>query len=166
MFYRRRTNSHKAWTQGTNPITQRSSYSSSNGNLTHQRQTASPRPNQKESNTSDNHAHDRLVFLFASFIVSLVALPPAISIDSELLSRVCKPRLQQSPEINSLVFSLLHLLSQMKSPSCSRWYSAPRKRANSARTVLVMSQPRSWALRPNTSCPLRSRMSSIYQFQT
>ncbi|KAJ5333692.1 SM domain found in ataxin-2 [Penicillium brevicompactum] len=64
----RRTNSHKAWTQGTNPITQRSSYSSSNGNLTHQRQTASPRPNQKESNTSDNHAHDRLVFLFASFI--------------------------------------------------------------------------------------------------
>ncbi|CAI7579023.1 unnamed protein product [Penicillium viridicatum] len=64
----RRTNSHKAWTQGTNPITQRSSYTSSNGNMTHQKQSGSPRPNQKESNTPDSHAHDRLVFLFASFI--------------------------------------------------------------------------------------------------
>ncbi|KAJ5151904.1 hypothetical protein N7492_010199 [Penicillium capsulatum] len=62
----RRTNSHKAWTQGTNPITQRSSFSS-NGNMA-QRQTGSPRPGQKESNTPDSHAHDRLVFLFASFI--------------------------------------------------------------------------------------------------
>ncbi|KAJ5802426.1 uncharacterized protein N7503_004876 [Penicillium pulvis] len=62
----RRTNSHKAWTQGTNPITQRSSHSSSNGNMA--RQSGSPRPNQKESNTPDSHAHDRLVFLFASFI--------------------------------------------------------------------------------------------------
>ncbi|KAJ5587814.1 SM domain found in ataxin-2 [Penicillium hispanicum] len=63
----RRTNSHKAWTQGTNPITQRSSYSSSNGNMA-QRQSGPPRPGQKESNTPDHHAHDRLVFLFASFI--------------------------------------------------------------------------------------------------
>ncbi|CAG8031952.1 unnamed protein product [Penicillium nalgiovense] len=63
----RRTNSHKAWTQGTNPITQRSSYPSSNGNMTHQKQSGSSRLNQKESNTPDSHAHDRLVFLFASF---------------------------------------------------------------------------------------------------
>ncbi|CEJ60643.1 hypothetical protein PMG11_09211 [Penicillium brasilianum] len=62
----RRTNNHKAWTPGTNPITQRSSYASPNGNAT--RQSGSPRPGQKESNTSDSHAHDRLVFLFASFI--------------------------------------------------------------------------------------------------
>ncbi|KAJ5946659.1 hypothetical protein N7454_003498 [Penicillium verhagenii] len=62
----RRTNSHKAWTQGTNPITQRSSHVSSNGNMA--RQSGSPRPNQKESNTPDSHAHDRLIFLFASFI--------------------------------------------------------------------------------------------------
>ncbi|KAJ6150898.1 hypothetical protein N7470_007492 [Penicillium chermesinum] len=61
----RRTNSHKAWSQGTNPITQRSSHS--NGNSA-QRQSGSPRPSQKESNTPENHAHDRLVFLFASFI--------------------------------------------------------------------------------------------------
>ncbi|KAJ5610838.1 hypothetical protein N7510_007557 [Penicillium lagena] len=64
----RRSNSQKAWTQGTNPITQRTSYASSNGNTSHQRQTGSPRPGQKESNTPDSHAHDRLVFLFASFI--------------------------------------------------------------------------------------------------
>ncbi|KAF7719307.1 LsmAD domain-containing protein [Penicillium ucsense] len=62
----RRTNSHRAWTQGTNPITQRPSYASSNGTAT--RQTGSPRPGQKESNTPDSHAHDRLLFLFASFI--------------------------------------------------------------------------------------------------
>ncbi|KAJ5281830.1 hypothetical protein N7478_007202 [Penicillium angulare] len=62
----RRTNSHKAWSQGTNPITQRASHASPNGNVS--RQSGSPRPNQKESNTPDNHAHDRLVFLFASFI--------------------------------------------------------------------------------------------------
>ncbi|KAJ5297877.1 hypothetical protein N7508_008126 [Penicillium antarcticum] len=64
----RRSNSHKAWTQGTNPITQRSSHSTSNGNMAHRGQSGSPRPNQKESNTPDSHAHDRLVFLFASFI--------------------------------------------------------------------------------------------------
>ncbi|CAI7654327.1 unnamed protein product [Penicillium manginii] len=33
-----------------------------------QKQSGSPRPGQKESNTFDNHAHDRLVFLFATFI--------------------------------------------------------------------------------------------------
>ncbi|KAJ5684701.1 uncharacterized protein N7477_001046 [Penicillium maclennaniae] len=60
----RRANSQKAWTQGTNPITQRSSFS--NGNMA--RQSGSPQPGLKESNTPDNHAHDRLLFLFASFI--------------------------------------------------------------------------------------------------
>ncbi|THD00006.1 hypothetical protein EYZ11_000458 [Aspergillus tanneri] len=63
----RRSNSQRAWTQGTNPITQRSSYSQQNGNMS-QKQSPSPRPTAKESNTPDNHAHDRLVFLFTSFI--------------------------------------------------------------------------------------------------
>ncbi|KAI9376800.1 hypothetical protein BJX61DRAFT_3820 [Aspergillus egyptiacus] len=63
----RRSNSQKAWTQGTNPITQRPSYSQQNGsNL--QKPSSSPRPFQKESNNADNHAHDSLVFLFTSFI--------------------------------------------------------------------------------------------------
>lgn len=39
-----------------------------------QKHSGSPRPGQKESNTPDNHAHDRLVFLFASFIVRPVLL--------------------------------------------------------------------------------------------
>jgi hypothetical protein len=34
------------------------------------RQSGSPQPGPKETNTPDNHAHDRLLFLFASFIVS------------------------------------------------------------------------------------------------
>ncbi|KAB8269932.1 hypothetical protein BDV30DRAFT_177399 [Aspergillus minisclerotigenes] len=63
----RRSNSQKAWTQGMNPITQRSSYSQQNGNMA-QKQNAAPKPTSKESNTPDNHAHDRLVFLATSFI--------------------------------------------------------------------------------------------------
>ena len=70
LFPRRRSNSQRAWTQGTNPITQRSSYTQQNGNMS-QKQSPSPRPTPKESNTPDNHAHDRLVFLVTSFIVSL-----------------------------------------------------------------------------------------------
>ncbi|KAF9886121.1 hypothetical protein FE257_012056 [Aspergillus nanangensis] len=69
----RRSNSQKAWTSGTNPITQRSSYAQQNGNLS-QKQSPSPMPTPKESNTSDRHAHDRLVFLFTSFIGSTVTL--------------------------------------------------------------------------------------------
>ncbi|KAI9928641.1 hypothetical protein ASPWEDRAFT_36403 [Aspergillus wentii DTO 134E9] len=61
----RRSNSQKAWSQGTNPITQRASYSQQNGNM---KQSSSPKPASKESNTPDNHAHDRLVFLLTSFI--------------------------------------------------------------------------------------------------
>ncbi|GMF69071.1 unnamed protein product [Aspergillus oryzae] len=71
----RRSNSQKAWTQGMNPITQRSSYSQQNGNMA-QKQNAAPKPTSKESNTPDNHAHDRLVFLVTSFIVSLSTLDP------------------------------------------------------------------------------------------
>ncbi|KAL2817862.1 PAB1 binding protein [Aspergillus granulosus] len=63
----RRSNSQKAWTQGTNPITQRPSYSQQNGSMP-QKSSSSPRPSSNESNTPDNHAHDRLLFLFTSFI--------------------------------------------------------------------------------------------------
>ncbi|KAL2832040.1 hypothetical protein BDW59DRAFT_114728 [Aspergillus cavernicola] len=63
----RRSNSQKAWTQGTNPITQRPSYSQQNGSMS-QKSSPSPNPLSKESNTPDNHAHDRLLFLFTSFI--------------------------------------------------------------------------------------------------
>ncbi|KAL4930109.1 putative PAB1 binding protein (Pbp1) [Aspergillus undulatus] len=63
----RRSNSQKAWTQGTNPITQRPSFSQQNGNM-FQKPSSSPKPPAKESNTPDNHANDRLLFLTASFI--------------------------------------------------------------------------------------------------
>ncbi|KAJ5893886.1 hypothetical protein N7495_005577 [Penicillium taxi] len=62
----RRTNSQKAWTQGTNPITQRASYSQSNGNMS-KHQSGSPRPTQKESITADSPVHDRLARLISSF---------------------------------------------------------------------------------------------------
>ncbi|KAL4969015.1 putative PAB1 binding protein (Pbp1) [Aspergillus stella-maris] len=63
----RRSNSQKAWTQGTNPITQRPSFSNQNGIMS-QKPSTSPKPSVNESNTSDNHANDRLLFLAASFI--------------------------------------------------------------------------------------------------
>ncbi|KAH1503547.1 hypothetical protein KXX52_006007 [Aspergillus fumigatus] len=63
----RRSNSQKAWTQGTNPITQRSSHSPHNGNMT-PKPSISPKPTSRESNTPDQHAHDRLIFLLTSFI--------------------------------------------------------------------------------------------------
>lgn len=55
-----------------------------------QKQSGSPRPGQKESNTADNHAHDRLVFLFASFIVGQVHSVPSRLLADTILSRVCK----------------------------------------------------------------------------
>jgi hypothetical protein len=68
---RRRSNSQKAWTQGANVITQKSSYSQQqqNGAASQQKSVASPKPMAKESNTPDSHAHDRLIFLLTSFIV-------------------------------------------------------------------------------------------------
>ncbi|KAH8693276.1 putative PAB1 binding protein [Talaromyces proteolyticus] len=64
----RRSNSQKAWTQGINPLTQKSS-SQQNGNNSHIKSTPSPKPTaSRESNTPEQHAHDRLVFLLTSFI--------------------------------------------------------------------------------------------------
>ncbi|KAF7588334.1 hypothetical protein BBP40_005862 [Aspergillus hancockii] len=63
----RRSNSQKAWTQGMNPITQRVSYSQQNGNMPQKHNPAS-KSTSKESNTPDNHANDRLLFLVTSFI--------------------------------------------------------------------------------------------------
>lgn len=42
-----------------------------------QKQNVAPKPTSKESNTPDNHAHDRLVFLVTSFIVRLSTRDPA-----------------------------------------------------------------------------------------
>ncbi|KAK2760843.1 hypothetical protein FQN54_002082 [Arachnomyces sp. PD_36] len=66
----RRNNPQKAWTQGTNPITQKPSYSQQNGgNQQQQKSTpASKAMASKETNTPDQHAHDRLLFLLTSFI--------------------------------------------------------------------------------------------------
>ncbi|KAJ9358333.1 hypothetical protein DTO027B9_2524 [Paecilomyces variotii] len=67
----RRNNPPKAWTQGTNPITQKPSYQhqNQNGNVSRQKSTASSKAmSQKETNTPDSHAHDRLIFLITSFI--------------------------------------------------------------------------------------------------
>ncbi|KAL2011709.1 hypothetical protein VTN00DRAFT_4427 [Thermoascus crustaceus] len=77
----RRTNPPKAWTQGTNPITQKPTYPQQNGNVSHQHQKSTSSPKQmapKESNTPDSHAHDRLIFLLTSFI----GLPATITTKS------------------------------------------------------------------------------------
>ncbi|KAI9678159.1 MAG: hypothetical protein M1817_006104 [Caeruleum heppii] len=63
----RRNSSQKAWTQGTNPITQRpSAYHQLNGVKSEQK--VPTKATSKETNTPDKHAHDRLLFLLANFI--------------------------------------------------------------------------------------------------
>ncbi|KAI9819429.1 MAG: hypothetical protein M1832_003992 [Thelocarpon impressellum] len=66
----RRNSTQRAWTQGTNPITQRSAaYAQSNGAATQPRGASRPMAApSKESNTPDKHANDRMVFLLANFI--------------------------------------------------------------------------------------------------
>lgn len=66
----RRNIPQKAWTLGPNPITQKAPQPQQNGNIQAQKSTASQKGMApKESNTADKHAHDRLTFLLANFIV-------------------------------------------------------------------------------------------------
>ncbi|OJD26208.1 hypothetical protein ACJ73_02417 [Blastomyces percursus] len=69
----RRNNPPKAWTQSTNPLTQKPSYPNQNGAALQRKSTISPNPMassppNRESNTPDMHANDRLTFLLAACI--------------------------------------------------------------------------------------------------
>ncbi|PGH12073.1 hypothetical protein AJ79_04472 [Helicocarpus griseus UAMH5409] len=67
----RRNNPPKAWTQSTNPITQKPPYPNQNGGAPHRKPTISPKPmspSNKESNTPDMHSNDRLTFLLTACI--------------------------------------------------------------------------------------------------
>ncbi|EEQ88081.2 PAB1 binding protein [Blastomyces dermatitidis ER-3] len=69
----RRNNPPKAWTQSTNPLTQKPSYPNQNGGAPQRKSTISPNPMassspNRESNTPDMHANDRLTFLLAACI--------------------------------------------------------------------------------------------------
>jgi hypothetical protein len=75
---RRKQSSQKtAWTQGTNPITQRpTNQNVPNGVVTAAKSSAGPKSTDaavKETNTPDQHANDRLMFLLANFKVSATA---------------------------------------------------------------------------------------------
>ncbi|KAI9796878.1 MAG: hypothetical protein M1833_005927 [Piccolia ochrophora] len=65
--------SQKAWTQGTNPITQRnSSFTQANGSVSQAKGATKTGSSSTKENTEDNiadkHADDRLLFLFANFL--------------------------------------------------------------------------------------------------
>ncbi|ODH38195.1 hypothetical protein ACO22_02526 [Paracoccidioides brasiliensis] len=66
----RRNNPPKAWTQPTNPISQKPSYPNQNRGAPQRKSTLSPKPmaSNRESNTPDMHANDRLTFLLAACI--------------------------------------------------------------------------------------------------
>jgi hypothetical protein len=68
----RRPNSQKAWTTGTNPITQKSSAQpQQNGSVLQAKQTPAVKmPQQKDSATPDKHVNDRLLFILAAAIAS------------------------------------------------------------------------------------------------
>ena len=60
----------KAWTSGTNPLTQRGTSSpQSNGVATPSKSTSAKSNAQKEAGISDKHAHDRLLYVFGASIV-------------------------------------------------------------------------------------------------
>ena len=60
----------KAWTSGTNPLTQRGTSSpQSNGVAASSKSTSTKSNVQKESGISDKHAHDRLLYVLGASIV-------------------------------------------------------------------------------------------------
>lgn len=66
----RRNSSQKAWTPGSNPITQKSSNTPPlNGVSNQPRGTSKNLASSRETNTPDRHAHDRLMYLLANFVV-------------------------------------------------------------------------------------------------
>ena len=70
----RRSQSQKAWTSGTNPLTQRApAASQQNGNVPQPRPAPNPsKPSAgKDGGLSDKHSHDRLRYLLVGAIVSL-----------------------------------------------------------------------------------------------
>lgn len=68
----RRPNSQKAWTTGTNPITQKiPAQLQQNGNVLQAKQIPAVKtPQQKDTATPDKHSNDRLIFILAAAIVS------------------------------------------------------------------------------------------------
>lgn len=67
----RRNAPQKAWTTGMNPITQRSTTPAQQNGAGNQAKAVSQRPvNNRETNSPEKHAHDRLIFLLGNMIVS------------------------------------------------------------------------------------------------
>lgn len=138
---RRRSNSQKAWT-GANPITQR--YSQQNGNMSFQKQSTSPKPS-KESNTSDNHAHDRLLFLVTSFIVRCsrpifgvffcLASRVKLTICARVWLRLSQPRMEKSSQ------EYFHHppLKQANRLLCWRWFVQTNQNRMVQTTPLLLS---------------------------
>lgn len=68
---RRRNASQKAWTTGMNPITQRSTTPAQQNGTGNQAKAVAQKPvNNRETNSPEKHANDRLVFLFGNMLVS------------------------------------------------------------------------------------------------
>ena len=66
----RRNAPQKAWTTGTNPITQRSTTPAQQNGAGSQAKSVVPKPpDNRETNTPDKHANDRLLYLFGNMMV-------------------------------------------------------------------------------------------------
>jgi hypothetical protein len=75
MANRNRKSQPKAWTGGSNPITQRP-VNSTNGTQKPQSPVSSPSQHSKHAveTNADKHAHDRALFLFSQFVVRTAPL--------------------------------------------------------------------------------------------
>ncbi|MCJ1271313.1 hypothetical protein MMC22_011213 [Lobaria immixta] len=73
----RRNAPQKAWTTGMNPITQRSTTPAQQNGAGNQAKAVSQRPvNNRETNSPEKHAHDRLIFLLGN----MIGLPASITV--------------------------------------------------------------------------------------
>ncbi|KAF2223639.1 hypothetical protein BDZ85DRAFT_112264 [Elsinoe ampelina] len=63
-----RTTAPKAWTTGTNPITQRPSGSTPVNGMANGHAQEHGKSSTKSNQSADKHAHDRLLFLYANFV--------------------------------------------------------------------------------------------------
>lgn len=68
----RKLTAPKAWTTGTNPITQRASPSSSVNGIANGHVQEQAKANGKGNQSADKHAHDRLMFLYSNFVVRTI----------------------------------------------------------------------------------------------
>ncbi|MCJ1229114.1 hypothetical protein MMC12_005779 [Toensbergia leucococca] len=108
----RRNPTQKAWTSGMNPITQRSTTpAQQNGTSSQPKSSPQKNMNNKETNTPDRHANDRLLFLLGN----LMGLTASITVkNGDVFSGVFVGSIVENHESAYLLKMVQHVKSEEK----------------------------------------------------